>query len=191
MRQQNKTERPQRLKSREKDLKILDPPPAGVVIALLRASTCLLVRRKYREPGAKLQVVEDNKTHFFLTPEAAWQWLESTGLTSGGTPEGTGPAPRAKRSRTRRDRRRSTTHTGPTKCAPNLEQLIQERREAIHTAAAMGTSPPGLGSDTDLSQPLSDRPNTPDHLSESSLSVGPLVTPDTADKLFKKRITVQ
>ncbi|KAJ1157128.1 hypothetical protein NDU88_009843 [Pleurodeles waltl] len=92
--------------------------------------------------------------------------------------------PRTKRSRNRRDRRRNTTHAGPTKCAPDLEQLIQERREAIHTTAMMGASRPGSGSDTELSQLTSDRPLTPDRLLESGLTEGPPVTPATADELF-------
>ncbi|KAJ1163725.1 hypothetical protein NDU88_004178 [Pleurodeles waltl] len=94
------------------------------------------------------------------------------------------PTPRAKRSRTRRDRRRNATHTGPMKCAPDLEQLIQERREAIHTAATISASPLVSGSDTELLQPASDRPLTPDHLSESGLTGGPPVTPAIADELF-------
>ncbi|KAJ1142891.1 hypothetical protein NDU88_009203 [Pleurodeles waltl] len=99
-------------------------------------------------------------------------------------PERAEQAPRTKRSRNRRDRRRKTTHAGPTICAPDLEQLTQERSEAIHTAATMGASPPGSGSDTELSQLTSDRPLTPDHLSELGLIEGPPVTPATADELF-------
>ncbi|KAJ1208983.1 hypothetical protein NDU88_004362 [Pleurodeles waltl] len=114
----------------------------------------------------------------------AWEWLESSGLSSGGVPERAGPTPRAKRSRNRRDRRRNTTHAGLSKCAPDLEQLIQERRKAIHTAAAMDASPPGSGSDTELSQSANDHPLTPDRLSESGLTGGPPVTPVTAGELF-------
>ncbi|KAJ1207923.1 hypothetical protein NDU88_003313 [Pleurodeles waltl] len=87
--------------------------------------------------------------------------------------EGARPAPRAKHSQTRRDRRRNEAHTGPTNCAPDLEQLIQERREAIHTAATISASPLISGSDTQLSQPVSDRPLTPDCLSESALVGAP------------------
>ncbi|KAJ1126547.1 hypothetical protein NDU88_004954 [Pleurodeles waltl] len=101
-----------------------------------------------------------------------------------GAPERTGQTPRPRRRRTRRDRKRNAVHTGPTKCAPDLEQLIQERREAIHTAATISASPLPSGSDTELSQPASDRPLTPDHLLESDLTGGPPVTPATADELF-------
>ncbi|KAJ1192549.1 hypothetical protein NDU88_001856 [Pleurodeles waltl] len=115
---------------------------------------------------------------------AAWEWLESTGLSTGDTLERAEQAPRAKRSRNKRDRKRNTTYTGPTKCAPDLEQLIRERREAIHTATAMGASPPVSGSDTELSQVTGDRPLTPDRLSEPGLIKGPPVTPATADELI-------
>ncbi|KAJ1100372.1 hypothetical protein NDU88_005458 [Pleurodeles waltl] len=69
-------------------------------------------------------------------------------------------------------------------CAPDLEQLIQERREAIHTAPAINASPLASGSDTELSQPASDHPLKLDRLSESGLTVGPPVAPATADELF-------
>ncbi|KAJ1126794.1 hypothetical protein NDU88_005200 [Pleurodeles waltl] len=85
----------------------------------------------------------------------------------GGTPPAAKkrrPAPRAKRSRTRRDRKRNEAHTGPTKCTPDMEQLIQEGRQAIHTAATISASPLLSGSDKELSQPASDHPLTPDGL---------------------------
>ncbi|KAJ1119236.1 hypothetical protein NDU88_007422 [Pleurodeles waltl] len=92
--------------------------------------------------------------------------------------------PRAKRTRNKRDRRRNTIYAETTKCTPDLEQLIQERREVIHTAAAMGAFPPGSGSDTELSQLTSDHPPTPDSISEPGLARGPPVTPATADELL-------
>ncbi|KAJ1164942.1 hypothetical protein NDU88_005374 [Pleurodeles waltl] len=126
----------------------------------------------------------ENKLHFFATPEAAWEWLEASGLASGGAVERTVPVPRGKRSRTRRVQRRGETRAGPVACAPDLEQIIQERREAIHSAAAISASPLASESDTELSQPTSDRPVTPDCLLESGLDGGPPVTPATADNLF-------
>ncbi|KAJ1083869.1 hypothetical protein NDU88_004024 [Pleurodeles waltl] len=93
--------------------------------------------------------------------------------------------PQAKRSRNRRDQRRNTTHAGSTKCAPDLEQLIQERREAIHTAAAMGAFPPRARGQTQNSH---SRPAT--ILSHRiaywsrALPGGPPVMPATADELF-------
>ncbi|KAJ1211028.1 hypothetical protein NDU88_006390 [Pleurodeles waltl] len=131
-----------------------------------------------------LRVVAENKSHFFATPEAAWEWLESTGLASGVAVERTVPVPRGKRSWARRVRRRGEIRAGPLACAPDLEQLIQERREAIHSAAAVSASPLASESDTELSQPPSDRPVTPDCLSELGLVGGPPVTPATADELF-------
>ncbi|KAJ1180761.1 hypothetical protein NDU88_005978 [Pleurodeles waltl] len=92
--------------------------------------------------------------------------------------------PRAKRTRNKRDLRRNTTHAETTTCAPDLEPLLQERREAIHTAAAMGASPTDSGSDTELSQLTSNHHPTPDSMSEPGLARGPSVTPATADKLF-------
>ncbi|KAJ1164637.1 hypothetical protein NDU88_005072 [Pleurodeles waltl] len=65
--------------------------------------------------------------------------------------------------------------------APDLEQLIQERREAIHSAAAICASPVVSESETEISQSPSDRPTTPDQLSELGLTEGPPVTPATAD----------
>ncbi|KAJ1204267.1 hypothetical protein NDU88_008048 [Pleurodeles waltl] len=53
----------------------------------------------------------------------------------------TGPMPRLRRNLTRRDRKKNTAHNGPSKCALELEQLIQERREAFHTAAAISVAP--------------------------------------------------
>ncbi|KAJ1113598.1 hypothetical protein NDU88_001840 [Pleurodeles waltl] len=132
----------------------------------------------------KLRVMAENKSHFFTTPEAAWEWLESSGLASSGVADRTVPVPRGKRSRTRRVRRIGETRAGPVACTPDLEQLIQERREAIHSAAAISASPLASESDTELSQPTSDQPVTPDRLSELSLMGGPPVTPATADKLF-------
>ncbi|KAJ1123437.1 hypothetical protein NDU88_001906 [Pleurodeles waltl] len=82
------------------------------------------------------------------------------------------------RSRASRVRRGGELRAGPVACAPDLEQLMQERREAIHSAAAISASPLASESDTELSQPPSDRPVTPDCLSELGLVGGPPATPD-------------
>ncbi|KAJ1098384.1 hypothetical protein NDU88_003495 [Pleurodeles waltl] len=79
---------------------------------------------------------------------------------------------------------KNEARTGPTTCTQDLEQLIQERREAIHIAVVISASPLASGSDTELSQPASDRPPTPDRLSELGLTGGPPVTPATAEELF-------
>ncbi|KAJ1110426.1 hypothetical protein NDU88_007778 [Pleurodeles waltl] len=131
-----------------------------------------------------LRIVAETKSHFFATPEAAWEWHESSGLASGGAAERAVPLPRDKRSRARRIRRRGEIRSGPVACAPDLEQLIQERREAIHSAAAISASLLASESDTELSQPLSGKPVMPDCLSELGLVGGPPVTPATADELF-------
>ncbi|KAJ1162441.1 hypothetical protein NDU88_002909 [Pleurodeles waltl] len=68
--------------------------------------------------------------------------------------------------------------------APDLEQLIQEQREAIQLAAAISASPAALESETEISQPPSDQPVMPDRLSELGFQECPSVTPATADKLF-------
>ncbi|KAJ1216607.1 hypothetical protein NDU88_004208 [Pleurodeles waltl] len=94
------------------------------------------------------------------------------------------PVPQGKHSRARRVRRRGEIRAGPVACASDLEQLMQERREAIHSAAAISAYPLASKSDTELSQPPSDRPVTPDRLSELGLVGGPPVTPATADELF-------
>ncbi|KAJ1123494.1 hypothetical protein NDU88_001963 [Pleurodeles waltl] len=116
--------------------------------------------------GIKLRVMAENKSHLFATPEAAWEWLESTGRASGGVAERAVPVPRGKRNRARRIRKRGEIRAGPVARAPDLEQLMQERREAIHSAAAISASPLASESDTELSQPPSDQPITPDCLSD-------------------------
>ncbi|KAJ1087724.1 hypothetical protein NDU88_000889 [Pleurodeles waltl] len=100
----------------------------------------------------------------------------SEGQASGSATERAVPVPRGKRSRARRIRRRGEIR--------DLKQLMQERREAIHSAAAISASPLASESDTELSQPPSDRLVTPDRLSELGLVWGPPVTPATADELF-------
>ncbi|KAJ1089685.1 hypothetical protein NDU88_002832 [Pleurodeles waltl] len=69
--------------------------------------------------------------------------------------------------------------------APDLEQLIQERHKALQLAVAISTSPRMSESDTDISQPPSDRPATPERLSELGFQDCPAVTPATADDLFQ------
>ncbi|KAJ1116315.1 hypothetical protein NDU88_004530 [Pleurodeles waltl] len=86
-----------------------------------------------RAARAAVRVVAENKSHFFATPEAAWEWLESTGRASGGATERAAPVPRGKRNRAKRVRRRADIRAGPVACAPDLEQLMQERRAAIHS----------------------------------------------------------
>ncbi|KAJ1090746.1 hypothetical protein NDU88_003875 [Pleurodeles waltl] len=121
---------------------------------------------------AKLCFMAENKSHFFATPEAAWEWLESMGLVLCGAAERTVPVPRGKHSRARRVLRRGEVHTGPVTHAPDLEQLIQERREVIHSVAAFSASPLASESDTELSQLPNGRPATPDCLSELGLVGG-------------------
>ncbi|KAJ1192936.1 hypothetical protein NDU88_002242 [Pleurodeles waltl] len=132
----------------------------------------------------ELRVVAENKSHFFSTPEAAWEWLESTGRASGFAVERNAPVLRSKRSRARHAPKRGEVRVGPVTHAPDLEQLMRERREAIHSTAAIGTSLLASESETEISQPPSDRPTTPDRLSDLGLVEGPSVTPATADLLF-------
>ncbi|KAJ1091195.1 hypothetical protein NDU88_004322 [Pleurodeles waltl] len=73
-----------------------------------------------------------------------------------GTAERPTSMPWARRDRTRRARRKGEARAGRTTRAPDLEQLIQERREAIQSAAAISTSPLVSESDTELSQSPSD-----------------------------------
>ncbi|KAJ1144364.1 hypothetical protein NDU88_010663 [Pleurodeles waltl] len=94
------------------------------------------------------------------------------------------PVLRSRRNRARRARRRGETRAGPVTRAPDLEQLIQERREAIHSTAAISASPLTSESETEISLPPSDRPTTPDRSFELGLVEGPPVTPATADELF-------
>ncbi|KAJ1122642.1 hypothetical protein NDU88_001127 [Pleurodeles waltl] len=60
----------------------------------------------------------------------------------------------------------------------------QERREAIQSATAISASLAASESETENSQPSSDRPTTPDRVSELGFQECPLMTPATADKLF-------
>ncbi|KAJ1123047.1 hypothetical protein NDU88_001520 [Pleurodeles waltl] len=117
-------------------------------------------------------------------PEAAWKWLESTGRVSGREVERNPPASKSRRSRARRGRKGGGVTTEVAVHAPDLEQLIKERREAIQSAAAISASPLVAESDTDISQPPRDRPATPDRLSELGFQECPSVTPATADELF-------
>ncbi|KAJ1206349.1 hypothetical protein NDU88_001756 [Pleurodeles waltl] len=112
----------------------------------------------------------------------AWEWLESTVHAAGRAAERPVLTERNRCSRARRARKRSEIQAGPGAHAPDLEQIIQERREALHSTAVISASP--LVSETELSYPPSDRPKTPDRSSESGYVVGPAVTPATADKLF-------
>ncbi|KAJ1131404.1 hypothetical protein NDU88_009741 [Pleurodeles waltl] len=137
-----------------------------------------------RRRDLHLHIVAENKSHFFTTPEAAWEWLESTGRTSGCTAERNVPLLRSKHNRFRRGRKRGEVRAEPLTHAPDLEQLIQERKEVIHSAAAISASPVASESETEISQPPSDRPITPARLSELGLAEGPPVTPATADKRF-------
>ncbi|KAJ1192016.1 hypothetical protein NDU88_001328 [Pleurodeles waltl] len=155
--------------------------PALDLIGLLGPRGLMVEPARLEE---ELRVMAENKSHFFATPEAAWEWLESTGLASGGAAERTVPVPGSKRSRARHVRRRGEVRAGSVTCAPDLEQLIQERSEAIHSATTISASPLASESATELSQPPSDRPVTPDSLSELGLVGGPPVTPATADELF-------
>ncbi|KAJ1159292.1 hypothetical protein NDU88_011959 [Pleurodeles waltl] len=99
---------------------------------------------------------------------------ESTGRSSGGAEERRMQVPHSKRSRARRAQRRGGAGVRYATHAQDLEQLIQERREAIHSAATISASPPASDSETEHSQPPSDRPATPDRLSELSLVGGPI-----------------
>ncbi|KAJ1081671.1 hypothetical protein NDU88_001849 [Pleurodeles waltl] len=46
--------------------------------------------RKTTKNKMQLRVVAENKSHFFATPEAASEWLESSGLASGAQLNGLG-----------------------------------------------------------------------------------------------------
>ncbi|KAJ1166856.1 hypothetical protein NDU88_007252 [Pleurodeles waltl] len=72
------------------------------------------------------------------------------------------PVLRSKRNRVRRVRKRGEVRAEPVTYTSDLEQLMQERREAIHSAAAISASPVASESETEISQPPSDRPITPD-----------------------------
>ncbi|KAJ1123679.1 hypothetical protein NDU88_002147 [Pleurodeles waltl] len=129
---------------------------------------------------ARVDELTWNESHFLTTPEASWEWLESTGRTSGHTAERSVLAWQNRRSRVRGGdmRAKAVAH------APDLEQLIQERREAIHSAATISASPVASESETEISQPPSDRPTTPYRLSELGFAGGPPVSPAMADKHF-------
>ncbi|KAJ1117917.1 hypothetical protein NDU88_006113 [Pleurodeles waltl] len=116
--------------------------------------------------------------------QVEWEWLESTGRASGREVERNPPTSKSRRSRARRGRKGGGVTTEAATHAPDLEQLIQERREALQSAAALSASPPAAESETEISQPPSDRPATPDRLTELGFPECPSVTPATADKLF-------
>ncbi|KAJ1096126.1 hypothetical protein NDU88_001270 [Pleurodeles waltl] len=104
----------------------------------------------------------------------AWEWLESTGCASGRSEGRKVQVSRSKRSLARRAWKRGEDSEGPAAHAPDLEQLVQERREVIHSAAAISASQLASESETEISQPPSDRPTTPDRLSELGLVEAPL-----------------
>ncbi|KAJ1177363.1 hypothetical protein NDU88_002622 [Pleurodeles waltl] len=87
-------------------------------------------------------------------------------------------------SRARRGRKGGGATAEVAAHAPDLEQPPQEQREAIQSAAAISASPAGAESETEISQPPSDRPVTLDRLLELGFQECPSVTPATADKLF-------
>ncbi|KAJ1112650.1 hypothetical protein NDU88_000911 [Pleurodeles waltl] len=116
--------------------------------------------------------------------QAAWEWLESTGRISSCAAERNVPVLGSKHNRARRTQKRGEVRAGPVARAPDLEHLMQEKREAIHSAAAIIASPLVSESESEVSQPPSNRPITPDRLSELGLVEGPPVTPATADELF-------
>ncbi|KAJ1130386.1 hypothetical protein NDU88_008739 [Pleurodeles waltl] len=76
------------------------------------------------------------------------------------------PASKSKRGRVRRGHRRGGAAAEAAAHAPDLEQLIQERRKALQLAAAVGASLSVSESETEISQHPSDRPATLDRLSE-------------------------
>ncbi|KAJ1109199.1 hypothetical protein NDU88_006563 [Pleurodeles waltl] len=88
------------------------------------------------------------------------------GRVSGREAERLPHASQNKHGQGRRSRRRGAGTAEAVAHAPDLEQLIQERREALQSAAAIGTSPRVSESDTELSQLPRDRPATPDRLSD-------------------------
>ncbi|KAJ1188285.1 hypothetical protein NDU88_005047 [Pleurodeles waltl] len=128
---------------------------------------------------ACLRIVAENKSHFFTTREAAWEWLESTGRASGRTAERSVPTSRNRCSQVRHGLKGGDVRTEAVAHAHDLEQLIQERREAIHSAAAISASPVESESETEISQPPSDRPTKPDRLSELGFARGPPLTSAT------------
>ncbi|KAJ1217846.1 hypothetical protein NDU88_005433 [Pleurodeles waltl] len=137
-----------------------------------------------RRNNIRLRIITENKSHFFATPEAAWKWLESMGRIKGRDVEGNPPAPRSGHTRMRRGRRVGGATAENAKHAPDMEQIIQERREALQSAAAVSASPSASEAEAEISHPPSDRPTTPDQLSGSSSPVRLGVTPGTADDLF-------
>ncbi|KAJ1210063.1 hypothetical protein NDU88_005431 [Pleurodeles waltl] len=113
--------------------------------------------------------------------EAAWDWLESTGREAERHPSGS----KNKHSWVWHGRRRGVVTAEAAAHAPDLEQLIQERREALQSAVAICASPRVSELETEISQPPSDRPATPDRLSELGFLDCPTVNPATADDLFQ------
>ncbi|KAJ1098412.1 hypothetical protein NDU88_003523 [Pleurodeles waltl] len=70
------------------------------------------------------------------------------------------------------------------KHVPDLEQIIQERGEALQSATAINSPSTISEMGTDASQPNSEDLATPDWLSEVDSTARPGVTLRTADELF-------
>ncbi|KAJ1173943.1 hypothetical protein NDU88_005767 [Pleurodeles waltl] len=94
------------------------------------------------------------------------------------------PASKSRGSRARRGRKGGGAITEVVARATDLEQLIQDWREVIQSAAAISASLPASELETEISQPPCDWPVTPDRLSELGFQKCPSVMPATADKLF-------
>ena len=151
-------------------------------------SSFLGIKRKLRELDlkyallfpARLRVSINGKTHFFDSPVEAWSWVERY------TPAAlTGPVDDWQRTSHKKRRpaarRGGIDRLGPSR-SPSIRQQTIDRRSALQSAVEFTSA--AEESPTTPLKSSSDTESSVSHHSLHSLSLGPRVTPQTADDIL-------
>ncbi|KAJ1092215.1 hypothetical protein NDU88_005327 [Pleurodeles waltl] len=133
---------------------------------------------------ARLRVVDDSATHFFGTPEAVWDWLESTDLISQLDPDIDSPIVWDLQSHEQRHGKKWVAASREVRHAPDLEQIVQERQNALQSAAAISVLSVASDVEAEITNSDGEDGSSPEMSSELGSSIHPAVTPQTADKLL-------
>ena len=129
---------------------------------------------------AKLRVIAGEKTFFFDDPRAAWDWIEKMGFDPvAAQAEGWERRPRRKR---RTKEQKKTTPRSRGLMSPTAVQALESRRDAMAAVMSLNnalSTTKRINEDTPI-----DTDETSSTNSMMSQTLGPQVTPQTADSII-------
>ena len=155
-------------------------------------NTFLKVKRKLREINyrysllfpARLRVEANGKTHFFTEPQHVWDWLESIGHGVDSPPPVEDVQASQPRAKVRHRKNPKERHRVYPKSVPQLEQMIQERRETLQAAELLTKQHLRDQPDTESDASTSDKGSSSTWPSLVDGNPLPCITPQSVDELI-------